>query len=375
MRSYTELTTEVKDGWTGGALLSRQAAERPDAAALQWRSEEPMSYGELDACCRRVAGGLRSLGVERGDKVLIMLPNRPEIVLSWFGATLLGAAEVPINTAYKTSWLTHEVNDCGAKVAIVDAEFVPRFEEIADDLADLSALVVVGDATARHFDAHSWSELVEAEPIDEPEETHFNDVMGILYTSGTTGASKGVVVPYGLSGVFAQTIIDSAQLTSDDVAYVCNPLFHGNAQFMQVLPIMLTGGRVSLWPKFSASKWLSQIRESGATITNTIGVILQFIYGQDPQGDDADNPLRRILVQPAPKDIVADFEKRFGVTCLEGYGMTEIALPTYRHMDDELVPGAAGKVIEEWFDVRIEDPEPGEAQPPGEPGEPPPAWP
>ena len=375
MRSYTTLTTEVKDGWTVGRMLSRQAAERPDAPALQWQSEKPLSYGELYECCRRVAGGLRSLGVQRDDKVLIMLPNRTEIVLSWFGVTLLGAAEVPINTAYRTSWLTHEVNDCGARVAIVDEEFVERFEEIAGDLVALKTIVVVGDSSGsgdgrrtKGLEAHSWSELTEAGPIDEPEETHFDDVMGILYTSGTTGASKGVIVPYGLSGIFAQAIIDSAQLTSDDVAYVCNPLFHGNAQFMQVLPIMLSGGRVSLWPKFSASRWLSQIRESGATITNSIGVILQFIHGQEPRDDDADNPLRRVLVQPAPKDIVEDFEARFGVTCLEGYGMTEIGVVTYRHMDDPLKPGAAGKPIDEWFDVKIEDPETGESQPPGEPG-------
>ena len=373
MRSYTKLTNEVKDGWTIGQMLSRQARERPDAPALQWQTDEPLSYGELHERCRRVAGGLRSLGVQPGDKVLIMLPNRLEIVLSWFGVTLLAAVEVPVNTAYETSWLAHEVNDCGAEIAIVDAEFLERFERISDDLEQLKTIVVVGDgadgdAQAEGLDVHAWSELVEAEPIDEPEETHFNDVMGILYTSGTTGPSKGVIVPYGLSGIFAQAVIDSAQLTDEDVAYVCNPLFHGNAQFMQVLPIMLCGGRVSLWPKFSASRWLSQIRDCGATITNTIGVILQFIHSQERHDDDADNPLRRILVQPAPKDIVEDFEERFGVTCLEGYGMTEIGVVTYRHMDDELKPGAAGKPIDEWFEVRIEDPETGEPRPAGEPG-------
>ncbi|AHY47896.1 Acyl-CoA synthetases (AMP-forming)/AMP-acid ligases II [Rubrobacter radiotolerans] len=374
MGSLTTLTTELKDGWTIGNMLSRQAVERPDAPAVQWQTEEPLSYQELYECCLRVAGGLRALGVEVGDTVLIMLPNSLEIVLSWFGTNLLGAAEVPINIHYKESWLTHEVNDCGARVAIVHAEYLPRFAKISDDLEQLEKLVVVGDCpeTDRNLgsklEVHLWEDLGGTEALSEPARTRFYDTMGILYTSGTTGPSKGVVLPYGVSGIFAQAILDNAQLTSDDVGYVCNPLFHGNAQFMQVLPILLAGGRVSIWPKFTVSGWLEQIRVCGATITNTIGVILQFIYGQPARDDDADNPLRRVLVQPAPSDIVEDFEERFGVKCLEGYGMTEIGVVTYRNMDDPLRPGAAGKPLEKWFDVRIEDPETGEPLGPNELG-------
>ncbi|QIN77463.1 AMP-binding protein [Rubrobacter marinus] len=284
-----------------------------------------------------------------------------------------GAAEVPINIHYKEGWLTHEVNDCGARVAIVHQEYLPRFEKVTGDLEGLEKIVVVGDGGAdgranSSLEMRSWGELEGAEALPEPAETRFYDTMGILYTSGTTGPSKGVVLPYGVSGIFAQAVIDNAHLTSDDVGYVCNPLFHGNAQFMQVLPVLLAGGRVSIWPKFTVSGWLRQIRECGATITNTIGVILQFIYGQPARDDDWDNPLRRVLVQPAPSDIVEDFEERFGLKCLEGYGMTEIGVVTYRNMDDPLRPGAAGKPLEKWFDVKIEDPETGEPRGPDELG-------
>ncbi len=370
MGALTTLTTEVKDGWTIGKMLSRQAEERPDAPALQWQTGKPLSYGEVYRRCLSIAGGLKGLGVEAGDKVLIMVPNSIEIVLAWFGTNLLGAAEVPINIHYKGGWLTHEVNDCGARVAIVYEEYLPRFAEIADDIEHLETLVVVGEDgdAGSGLEVRAWAELEDAEAVSEPAETHFYDTMGILYTSGTTGPSKGVVLPYGVSGIFAQAILDSAHLTDEDVAFVCNPLFHGNAQFMQVLPILLAGGRVSIWPKFTASGWLEQIRACGATITNTIGVILQFIYDQPERDDDADNQLRRVLVQPAPGDIVEDFEERFGVKCLEGYGMTEIGVVTYRNMDDPLRPGAAGKPLEEWFDVKVEDPETGEPVGPDEIG-------
>lgn len=376
MGSLTALSEEVKEGWTIGSLLSRQAKERPDAPALQWQTEEPLSYKELYERCLGLAGGLRGLGVKEGDKVLIMQPNSVEIIQSWFATNLLGAAEVPVNVHYEGNWLVHEVNDCGARLAIVHEEYLPRFAEVVGELEHLEELIVVGESgVAAHQDVeqswkiHAWGELEEAEALDEPVETHYSDTLGILYTSGTTGPSKGVVVPYGIGGIFAQAVIDSAQLTSDDVNYVCNPLFHGNAQFMQVLSSLLVGARLSIWPRFSASRWLEQIRACGATVTNTIGVIVQFIYGQPAREDDADNPLRVMLVQPAPSDIAEDFEERFGVRCLEGYGMTEIGVVAYRRFDEPLRLGSSGRPLEEWFDVRIVAPKTEEPLPAGEIGE------
>src|SRR5918999_85068 len=289
------LSRDLKESWTISSVLSRQAEELPDSPALQWQTEEPFSYRGLYEHCLRLAGGLRGLGAEPGDKVLIMLPNSMEIVLAWFGINLLGAVEVPIKI-------------------------------------------------------------------------HYYDTAAIMYTSGTTGPSKGVVVPYGVEGVFAQGVVDTAKLTSDDVNYVVHPLFHANAQFMQILPSLLVGARISLWPGFSASRWLDQVRETGATITNTLGVMCNFIHSQPVREDDADNPLRAMITLPAPSDIAKDFERRFGVKCLEGYGMTEIGVVTYRHLEEPLRLGSAGRALE-WFDVRVVDPETDEPLPPGEVGE------
>src|SRR5918998_1747587 len=314
------LSRDLKDSWTIGSVLSRQAAELPDSPALQWQTKEPFSYRGLYEHCLRLAGGLRGLGAEPGDKVLIMLPNSMEIVLAWFGINLLGAVEVPINIHYKESWLVHEVNDCEARLAIVHEQYLERFAQVADQLEHLAGFVVVGGGDAadpqadERWSTHGWEVLESAEALDEPVETHHYDTSGILYTSGTTGPSKGVVLPYGVGGVFAQGVVEAAKLTSDDVNYVVHPLFHGNAQFMQVLPSLLVGGRVSLWPGFSASRWLEQVRACGATITNTLGVI------------------------------------------------------TYRRLEEPLRLGSAGRALE-WCDVRIVDPETDEPLPPGKVGE------
>jgi carnitine-CoA ligase len=369
------LSRDLKDGWTISSVLSRQAAERPNAPALQWQTEEPFSYKGLCEHCLRLAGGLRGLGVQPSNRVLIMLPNSMEIVLAWLSINLLGAVEVPINIHYKESWLVHEVNDCEAHLAIVHEQYLERFIQVVDQLEHLTDFVVVGgdEGTAhqemdKKWSMHAWGELENAGAIDKPVETHYYDTAAIMYTSGTTGPSKGVVVPYGVGGVFAQGVVDTAELTSDDVNYVVHPLFHANAQFMQILPALLVGARISLWPGFSASRWLDQVRATGATITNTLGVMCNFIHSQPVCEDDADNPLRAIMTLPAPSDIAEDFERRFGVKCLEGYGMTEIGVVTYRRLEEPLRLGSAGRALE-WFDVRVVDPETDEPLPPGEVGE------
>jgi carnitine-CoA ligase len=267
------------------------------------------------------------------------------------------------------------VNDCEARLAIVHEQYLERFIQVADQLEHLADFVVVGgdDATThlelgKKWSVHAWGELENAEAIDEPVETRHHDTAAIMYTSGTTGPSKGVVVPYGVEGVFAQGVVEIARLTSDDVNYVVHPLFHANAQFMQILPSLLVGARISLWPGFSASRWLDQVRETGATITNTLGVMCNFIHGQPVREDDADNPLRVMITLPAPSDIAEDFERRFGVKCLEGYGMTEIGVVTYRRLEEPLRLGSAGRPLE-WFDVRVVDPETDEPMPAGEVGE------
>ena len=255
------LPTEVKNGWTISSVL----VARPGSARTPITTVADRRAAHLQGVIRALSpsrGGLRKLGVERGDKVAFMLPNSMEIVLSWFAVNLLAAVEVPINIHYKGSWLVHEVNDCAARLAIVHEQYIERFVEVAE-LEHLTDLIVVcGDApriTEGKWSMHTWGELEKAEALEEPVETRYHDTSGILYTSGTTGPSKGVVLPYGVGGNFAQGIIEVAKLTSDDVSYVVHPLFHGNAQFMQVLPSLLVGARVSLWPGFSASRWLEQV--------------------------------------------------------------------------------------------------------------------
>jgi len=363
----------IKDAAIIGDILKTYAQTKPDAPALQWQAETPFTYRQLYDHCLKVAGALRQLGVKEGDTVLLMLPNCLEIVFSWFGINFLGAVEVPINIHYKGSFLVHEANDCGAKVAVIHHSYYAKFHDVRQELKHIEKMVIVGGGADKPEGAGwgimGWDEMIGgAQPIAEPVARHYSDTAAIMYTSGTTGPSKGVIMPYGLCGVFARAIIEVAQLGPEDVYYVCLPLFHANAQFMQVLPALAVGARVCLWPTFSASQFLDQVRQCGATVTNTLGVMCEFIYRQPRRPDDEDNPLRAMITIPAPADIAEDFEKRFRVKCLEGYGMTETSVFTYRRMGEPLRLGSAGRPLP-WYEVQIGHPETDEPLPPGEIGE------
>lgn len=159
------------------------------------------------------------------------------------------------------------------------------------------------------------------------------------------------------------------RIVSDDVYYVCLPLFHANAQFMQVLPCLMTGAEVVLADAFSASRWLDDLRACGATVTSLLGVMAQYIFNRPECPDDAAHGVRRMITIPLPAVIAADFERRFGTTCVEAYGMTEICLPVYRPIDEPLRPGSCGKALDEWFEVAVVDPDTDEPVPDGEVGE------
>ncbi|MCO5129036.1 MAG: AMP-binding protein [Xanthobacteraceae bacterium] len=120
---------------------------------------------------------------------------------------------------------------------------------------------------------------------------------------------------------------------------------------------------------FKADRWLDRVREAGATVTVSHGPLLEMIHAQEPRPDDADNPLTRIGTAPFPKHIAAAFEQRFGLKGRESWGMTEVGIPCSHPLDEPLRPGSCGKVLSDWFEVRVVDPDTDEERKPGEVGE------
>jgi len=371
------LTFSDKRDWVFPRILEIRARIHGDRPFIQALGSAALTYAEADRLVNRLAHGLAAQGVGRGDRVLVMLPNCVEFMLVWWAINRLGAVEVSVNNAYKGYFLEHVVSNSGGRLIVATAEFLERLEAIEDRCPDLETVVAWRPRGAaagpwprfKRLRSVSFEEL-PAQRDDPPEvEVSHRDLCAIMYTSGTTGSSKGVTLPHAHCTLFCEATANLTRFTEDDTYFVATPLYHGNAPIMQVYPALLRGGRAVICPRFSASEWVDQIRSSGATVTNLLGVMMDFVFRQPPRDSDRDHRLRVALGQPAPASIVEDFKRRFGIgRVLEYYGMTEIGVVTMMPWD-EVRPGSCGKAVSDWYELRIADPETDEALAPGQVGE------
>lgn len=356
--------------WVLGHVLRSQAAARPDAIFLTDETGRTLTYAETLAGAERVAVGLRARGVRQGDRVLLLMENSAEFVLAWFAANLLGAVEVPVNTANRGHSLAHPVNLSRAKVAVVDAALIARLEEVADDLTSLETVIVHGPLSApTRWTSSALDHFAALPRLHEVVSVTHRDLASIIYTSGTTGPAKGVLAPHGLAYLLGRQVADRLALTSDDTYYVCLPLFHSNAQWAQVYAALIAGARVYLAKRFSASGWLNDIRTSGATVSSLLGVMTEFLDAQPIRDSDTDHCLRRVLSIPLPSRLARTFPQRFGFECVEAYGMTEISLVLFRPDGDPARPGSSGKPYGNMFDLALLDPDTDQPVAPGTVGE------
>lgn len=365
-----------KTGWVVGTVLARQGQRLHDKPFVQFEDRAPCTFGAMDASATRIANALAALGVRPGDRVLAMLPNSVEFLQAWFGVSRLGAVFVPINTAYKGAFLQHVINNAGGRLILIDREYVPLLHAIEADVPHLDTAVVVetGGDTADlpsfpRLRTLPFAALLQAPATPVQVTVTYRDIGAIMYTSGTTGPSKGVLMPHAHLYLFGHNKIEVIRLTADDVYYCCMPLFHANALFMQVYSSLIVGCTVVLARSFSASRWLDDIRRSQATVTNTLGVMTEFIYRQPPRPEDGDHRLRVVVAVPIAPEWGEAFQKRFNTKLLEGYGMTEVNIPLYMPYDEGLRPRSCGKLLQHWFEMRIVDPETDEVLPPRTVGE------
>lgn len=349
-------------------VIAEQARIRPEAPALQLVDESPVSYAELyrEACVR--AAGLRLAGVARHDTVVIFAPNSRETVLSWLAINLLGAIEVCINTAYRGAPLVHALNSSRARHLIVHADQLPLVVHVAPELQHLERLFVMGTdlpTGGDRLEAISFNTLVRPEKADviaaEVASGHAHvapsDIASIIFTSGTTGPAKGVLMPHAQVCLLAAMTVRGLKLDGNDAFYCFHPMFHMAGKFMAVLGTFMAGGRLVLDQAFLPEHWLPRVRFYGATAGLAHGPMAEMIHAQPERDDDHDNPLRRMLIAPFPTRIARDFERRFNLRGIEVWGMTEVGVPVWCALDEPLRLGSCGRNDSELFELRVVDPE------------------
>jgi carnitine-CoA ligase len=355
-----------RESWTLVHAVRAQAAALGERPFMTFHDGVTLTFGGLDRASDRLATALARLGVKPGDRVLALARNSAAFMLALVGALKRGAIFTPINTELKGAFLEHQLRNADPAVVIVDDELRPAFDAVNASGLTTSSTVVIGDPTTPPLPgttAVPFAELDTA-PIDPDVlvTPRTPDVAMILYTSGTTGPSKGVLMPHGHCYLFGLGLARAIKLTPDDRYYICMPLFHANGLLMQVIGCLLAGTPARVARRFSASAWLDEVRESGATLTNALGVMPEFIFRQPPTARDREHRLRLIMAVPLG-DWAAEFERRFGVRFIQGFGMTECNIPAYSDPADPVMPGCAGPILSEWFEVRIVDPDTDEPLP------------
>ena len=379
-RTYRDLRPTFPDRgtWTTPHVLRHRAQTHAGAVYLDCPEEDrSFTYAEIHDAAARVAATLASSGGAPGERLLVMLPNSSMFIRTWLGSALAGMVEVPINTAYRGQFLEHQASTVKPKLAVIDGSYAERFVESRHACSSIERFWVAGPDTdagiavlrEAGWEAEPWDALEASDP-GEPVDVSPRDLASIFFTSGTTGPSKGVMMPQAQMYFFADECVSLTRLTDADTYMVTTPLFHGNAQFLAAYPALVAGARFVLRSRFSASRWIDQVRASGATVTNFLGVMMDFVFKQEPRPDDADNDLRCIFAAPTAYSIIDEFKARFGVEAfVEVFGLTETSMPILSPYGEDRPPGAAGLAVEDWFDVRLVDPDTDEEVAVGELGE------
>jgi crotonobetaine/carnitine-CoA ligase len=361
-----------KSMWTLPAIVRMQAEKYGARDFCAFHDGARLTFLDLETQSNALASAFARLGVQPGDRVMALLHNSKEFILSMVAAHKRKAIFVPINTELKGAFLQHQIRNTVPRVVVVDAELRGAFDTVDLGGIGIETSVMVRGAAAPlpGTRACTFDELAatSARAEDTVAVTPY-DVCTIMFTSGTTGPAKGVLMPHAHCYYYAWSANRSTALTENDRMYISMPLFHGTACLLQFYGSLLAGAPTHVAKRFSASSWLSDIRECGATVTYAVGVMPEFIIKQPRREDDKDNPLRLSWSVPVSDTWGQEFEQRFGLRILQGYGMTEFSVPVWGDLRDPVKAGCAGRVVEEFFEVRIVDPETDEPMGPNEIGE------
>jgi len=352
---------------TVGQILCARATEFGDKTYVETTSGESISYRGMHERSNRLAHGLASFGVEFQEPVLVMMPDVIDFLTVWCALAKRGAVEVPINLAYRKSILRRLCNDSTAKKIIIDREFVDRLEEIEDQLENLDCVILYSEDEALRADVSlppklakrccvaRFEDLFAHDTADFEPAPKFNDLVAIMYTSGTTGASKGVATTHAHSFQYSDGAGEIFYLAPQDRVYTAGlPLFHLGAQWALCYSSMIYGSTVVLRQGYKNEHFWSDIATHDCSTVFLLGAIANFIWQQPATEKDAQTPLRKVGMFPVIPEHEA-FCERFGVEISTGYGCTENPCPLIHHFgepfpNNQCVGYPTGK-----FEVKILD--------------------
>ncbi len=352
-------------------LTARAARLWPDRPGLIFdETGRSLTFGEVERAANRIANALAATGIGAGDRVAVMMRNRPEFPLSWLAIARLGASMVPLNVFYRTADAGYLLAHSEARAIVTTDEFVPLVDGLrGPDLPLESVLSVDGDGGGRAVDFRpaiaAAADTAPAGPPPSPE-----SLANIQYTSGTTGHPKGCM----LSHAYWLNIARKASgigpgLDEGDRMLIAQPYYYMDPQWMTATAL-LTGAPLVVLDRFHPASFREKVREHGVTFFYCLGVMPAMLLNLPPGPEDRDHRLRFVVCSGIPPSRHAEIEERWGVPWFEAFGMTETGIDvamTVEDHDETVGTGCIGRAVE-GREVRIVDDE-GRPVPPGEVGE------
>ncbi|HLS79999.1 MAG TPA: malonyl-CoA synthase [Steroidobacter sp.] len=350
MTNSTPTTTAPSD-W-----LIEIAARDPGRLFLETADGRRQSYAEMAALTARIAAALRARGVQTGDRVLVQVEKSPHAVALYLACLQIGAVLAPLNTAYTSAELEYFLQDADPKLAVLRPQ----------DAAGAAPLAAIAT-----LDAHGGGSLLEGgnEGPDEaradgraisrpPENIPASALAALLYTSGTTGRSKGAMLTRANLASNALTLAQAWRFTASDVLLHALPIFHAHGLFVAINTVLASGAAMLFLPKFDAAEALRLLPR--VTVMMGVPTFYTRLLQQPGLSPEHVKNVRLFISGSAPllAQTHREFQARAGHAILERYGMSETLMNTSNPYDGERVPGSVGPALP-GVELRITDPETG----------------
>lgn len=309
-------------------LIERQAIARPEANyAITTEGDHVVRYGELARGCRRIAALLQNQGVSPGETVSVIMPNGMATLRLLLGAMWSGRCVNPVNLLAQPEQMRYVLDHSDCKLVVVAPEWEAKVRDLITGIsrpiqvlvADPDALLLPGET-----DASDGIIADQAPPLAD-------SLALLMYTSGTTGVPKGVMLTQANLAANAQSIATEHALSTDDRVLAVLPLYHINAFAVVMLAPLASGGSLAMAPKFSTGRFWDQVAECRCTWLNIVPTIVSYLLNAEPPPPGATAAVRfcRSASAALPPEHLSKFEATFGLGMIETMGLTETVAPAF----------------------------------------------
>lgn len=323
--------------------LDLNIKESGENNAIIW-GESRVTYNELHEAVYKLAGGLRKLGIKKGDRILLMLPNIPHFPVAYYAALAIGAVIVPVNIMFKDREIAYQLEDSEAVAAIGWEGFADDLNAAREKTESLKHLILLGDNLPPNA-VQLTKFIAESSPIDQIENTESGDLAVILYTAGVTGHPKGAELTHGGISYASEVLARTLNFTRRDKILAVVPFFHSFGGSVIMNAGLAGGSTLILAPKFNPQEALQIIQKHRATIFAGVPTMFQLLYDQSNYADYDVSSLKYCLSGGShlPEQLLTRFEERFSTYILEGYGLSETcSAACFNNFKRERKPGVAG---------------------------------